>query len=611
MKIILINDKIYWNTNEWTFLQFCFLGHIENIPRFCYHEQLTVAGNCRMCLIEDIKSLKPIVSCTIIPLNNGVFFTTSIKVKKARESMLEFLLINHPLDCPICCQGGECDLQDLTELVGSDKGRFYDEKRAVLDKNIGPIIKTSMNRCIHCTRCIRFSIEIISSYQLGLLGRGMYIEIGTYLNYYLNHEFQGNLIDICPVGALTSKLKSYNIRSWECENFLIPNIFDPFLDNIRFEIRGNKIIRILPVYNFFWKNEWLSDNYRYIIEKLLIPRVKTPLFKLNLFFLRCSWIQIYHIIRTYFINCIQWLILNKLKYFDFILLLNNLTSFSVYNLSMFLNKQISIMNVKNIENNINNIYLLKNKFKTFNEIYNTSYLFLHFTYLRFNYPQIYLSIINKINNIALKHIFICDDNTIFNNNISLIPSFQLKLLLLGKHNISLFFITDKILCLTTLLLNLWKNWYLNMKLKYNKNNYFKKNFLLYLISDNNVKYNIKNLNFYSNTIKIIYNIDILINILYNTSKIMCIYQGSFMEKTSEIINIILPISFGYELPLLKNSIIKHMINLYKFTNNSIKKIRHIIWNNNNLKTSEDSKLLLFQIIFLNFLINHRKIIRKL
>jgi NADH-quinone oxidoreductase subunit G len=207
-----INDRLYNNNNSWTFLQFCFLAHIENVPRFCYYEQLTVAGNCRMCLIEELKSIKPLVACTILPLNGNTFFTNSMKVKKSREAMLEFLLINHPLDCPICCQGGECDLQDLTEIVGSDKGRFFDDKRAVLDKNIGPIIKTSMNRCIHCTRCVRFSVEVLNLQQLGLLGRGMSVEIGTYLDKYLLNEFQGNLVDICPVGALTSKLRSFNTR---------------------------------------------------------------------------------------------------------------------------------------------------------------------------------------------------------------------------------------------------------------------------------------------------------------------------------------------------------------------------------------------------------------
>jgi len=241
-----------------------------------------------MCLIEDNKSIKPIVACTIIPYNNSIFFTNTLKVKKAREYMLEFLLINHPLDCPICCQGGECDLQDLTEITGSDKGRFYENKRAVLDKNLGPIIKTSMNRCIHCTRCVRFSIEITKSNQLGILGRGSSMEIGTYIDDFLYNDFQSNLIDICPVGALTSKIKAFNIRSWECENFLTINIFDPFLENIRLEIRGNKIIRVLPVYNEFWGNEWLHDIYRYFFEKFLLPRLQSPLFKLRYFFIKLS-----------------------------------------------------------------------------------------------------------------------------------------------------------------------------------------------------------------------------------------------------------------------------------------------------------------------------------
>lgn len=602
MKVFLINDKTFWNIKEWTILQFCFLALIENIPRFCYHEQLTVAGNCRMCLIEDLKSIKPIVSCTIIPINNGIFFTNSIKVKKARESMLEFLLINHPLDCPICCQGGECDLQDLTELAGSDKGRFYDNKRAVLDKNVGPIIKTSMNRCIHCTRCIRFSIEIINSFDLGLLGRGMYNEIGTYINNYITHEFQGNLVDICPVGALTLKIKSYNIRSWECENYMIPNIFDPFLDNIRIEIKGNKIIRVLPVYSNFWKNEWISDNYRYFFQKLLISKIKTPLFKLQIFFFRCSWVYIYTILRIYFINTLKWLIFNKLKYLDFHVYINKINNFSIKILIAFFFKHLSNFSFDTLEFNKNNTcFNLKEVLLEFSNIFkNKSYLFIQIPYLRYLYPQIYLSLNNKTNIYKLKHLFFCDNTNIpFNNNISFIIINQIPYILLGKNNISLFFIKEKLFSLTTLLINFWENWYNIMNQKYIN----KWNFQLYCIMNNFKDFKKENidLTFYSNTLKIFYNIDIIKNYSYNTLKILNIYQGSFIEKYLELINIILPTSFGYELPLLKKPLIKKFFNIYNWNNNLKKKIRCIIWTNNNIKTTEDC-LLLFQ-LFIEFFNN--------
>jgi NADH dehydrogenase/NADH:ubiquinone oxidoreductase subunit G len=218
MKNIIINNHLY-NNKELTLgdnlsiLQFCEYNNIENIPRFCYHESLSIAGNCRMCLIEDAKSIKPVVACTALINENIVIYTNTIKVKKARESVLEFLLINHPLDCPICCQGGECDLQDITEIFGADMGRYYEIKRAVLNKNLGPIIKTAMNRCIHCTRCVRFAVEIGGISTLGVLGRGGSMEIGTYIDQFINSEFAGNITDLCPVGALTSKPYSYIARS--------------------------------------------------------------------------------------------------------------------------------------------------------------------------------------------------------------------------------------------------------------------------------------------------------------------------------------------------------------------------------------------------------------
>ena len=190
----------------------CVLNNID-IPRFCYHEKLLIAGNCRMCLIEEIKQLKPVVSCSILINDNMFLYTNTLKVKKAREAVMEFLLINHPLDCPICDQGGECDLQDISLIFGSDRGRFYEAKKRAVDNfsQNGPLIKTIMTRCIHCTRCVRFANEI-SEFSLGVLNRGKSMEIGTYHNISLLDELSGNIIDLCPVGASTSMPYAFKMR---------------------------------------------------------------------------------------------------------------------------------------------------------------------------------------------------------------------------------------------------------------------------------------------------------------------------------------------------------------------------------------------------------------
>lgn len=211
--MITINDKQYTIIDyKYTILQFCAMNFID-IPRFCFHERLSIAGNCRMCLIEDAKSVKPIASCALNVNTDLIIFTNSTKVKKAREGVLEFLLLNHPLDCPICDQGGECDLQDEAMVFGGDRGRFYEYKRAVEDKNCGPFVKTIMNRCIHCTRCVRFATEVAGISVLGTTGRGSRMEIGFYVSNLLNSEVSGNVIDLCPVGALTSKPYSFVARS--------------------------------------------------------------------------------------------------------------------------------------------------------------------------------------------------------------------------------------------------------------------------------------------------------------------------------------------------------------------------------------------------------------
>jgi NADH dehydrogenase/NADH:ubiquinone oxidoreductase subunit G len=210
---IFINNEKYNFEKNITILQACEKNNIE-VPKFCYNDRLSVAGNCRMCLVEVEKSPKPVVSCAN-PITEGlVVYTDTPLVKKAREAVLEFLLINHPLDCPICDQGGECDLQDQTKGFGSDRSRsFKYNKRIVQDKDLGPVIKTIMTRCIHCTRCVRFVSEITGKYELGTFGRGRSTEIGTYINNFIRTELSGNLVDLCPVGALTSKPYAFTTRS--------------------------------------------------------------------------------------------------------------------------------------------------------------------------------------------------------------------------------------------------------------------------------------------------------------------------------------------------------------------------------------------------------------
>ena len=213
---INVNNLDIYTSKQITIIQACLSSKTQyniDLPRFCYHEKLSIAGNCRMCLVEVLKSPKPVVSCAMQVMDGMIIKTNTNLLKKAREGVLEFLLANHPLDCPICDQAGECDLQDQSMIFGGDMGRFYEYKRSVEDKNCGTLIKTVMTRCIHCTRCVRFSKEIAGINTLGVIGRGNKMEIGTYLEKVLNSELSGNLIDICPVGALTSKPYAFTARS--------------------------------------------------------------------------------------------------------------------------------------------------------------------------------------------------------------------------------------------------------------------------------------------------------------------------------------------------------------------------------------------------------------
>jgi len=263
-----------------TVLQACELAGKE-IPRFCYHERLSVAGNCRMCLVEMERAPKPIASCAM-PVASGMVIRTDTElVNKARQGVMEFLLINHPLDCPICDQGGECDLQDQAMAYGFDKSRYLEKKRAVKDKYLGPLVSTIMTRCIHCTRCIRFAQEVAGVPELGATGRGENLEVGTYVEKALTSELSGNIVDLCPVGALTSKPYAFNARSWELEKTESIDVLDALGSSIRIDTRGTEVLRILPRNNDDVNEEWISDKSRHSCDGLKRQRLDQPYLRKN------------------------------------------------------------------------------------------------------------------------------------------------------------------------------------------------------------------------------------------------------------------------------------------------------------------------------------------
>ena len=275
MPYITINNKEIEFENGMTVMQACELTGIE-IPRFCYHDKLSIAGNCRMCLVEMEKSPKPIASCAM-PAAEGMKILTNTKnIENARKGVMEFLLINHPLDCPICDQGGECDLQDQALHYGFDKSRYEENKRAVKNKYMGPLVSTIMTRCIHCTRCVRFSTEVAGVDDLGLLGRGENAEITTYLEKTIKSELSGNVIDLCPVGALTSKPYAFKARPWELNKTESIDVFDAMGSSIRIDTLGKKTLRVLPRMNEEINEEWISDKSRFAIDGLSKQRIDTP-----------------------------------------------------------------------------------------------------------------------------------------------------------------------------------------------------------------------------------------------------------------------------------------------------------------------------------------------
>ncbi len=297
MSKIIIDGKELDVPAEFTLLQACEAAGSE-VPRFCFHERLSIAGNCRMCLVE-VKGgpPKPTASCAMAvkdlrPGPKGeppVVETNSPMVRKARRGVMEFLLINHPLDCPICDQGGECDLQDQAMAYGADSSRFHENKRAVEDKYLGPLVKTSMNRCIQCTRCVRFVTEVAGVPELGATGRGEDMEITSYLEHALTSELQANVIDLCPVGALTSKPTAFHARPWEFSHTESVDVMDAIGSAIRIDSRGREVVRVLPRTNDEINEEWISDKTRYAIDGLKVQRLDRPYLRLGGKLTAVSW----------------------------------------------------------------------------------------------------------------------------------------------------------------------------------------------------------------------------------------------------------------------------------------------------------------------------------
>ena len=306
-----------------TVLQACEIAGAE-IPRFCYHEKLSIAGNCRMCLVEMEKSPKPIASCAMPAAEGMNIKTNTAFVEKARKGVMEFLLANHPLDCPVCDQGGECDLQDQSMFYGVDKSRYNENKRSVPEKNMGPLIKTQMTRCIHCTRCIRFATEIAGATEIGAIGRGEDMQITTYLEQSVQSELSGNVIDLCPVGALTSKPYVFEARPWELKKTESIDVMDAVGSNIRVDTYGWEVKRILPIINEDINEEWISDKTRYACDGLSNQRLDTPFIKYNGKFEKANWEEVFKIIKSKFENT------SKDKIAGFVGDLNNMESSYIF-----------------------------------------------------------------------------------------------------------------------------------------------------------------------------------------------------------------------------------------------------------------------------------------
>ena len=384
---IKINQKEIQVDKNLTVMQACEIAG-EEIPRFCYHDKLSIAGNCRMCLVEIEKAPKLVSSCTM-PLMEGMsIITNSEKVNAGRKGVMEFLLINHPLDCPICDQGGECDLQDQAMYYGFDKSRYKENKRAVDNKNMGPLVNTIMTRCIHCTRCVRFATEVAGVPELGMLGRGENAEITTYLEQSITSELSGNVIDLCPVGALTSKPYQFKARPWELKRTDSIDIFDSVGSNIRVDSRAEEILRVTPRTNEFINEEWISDKVRFNYDGYYQQRIDIPYIRKNQKLSSSSWEESLKILK------------NKLKSLKPLALVGEHVDLET---GYAINKFMSNFGKDNVECRTDNQAILENldsyRFNTpLNEIENSDLIILLGTNPKIETPIINHKIFKAYNN---------------------------------------------------------------------------------------------------------------------------------------------------------------------------------------------------------------------
>jgi NADH-quinone oxidoreductase chain G len=531
--------------NNYNIIQVCNKNNID-IPKFCYSEKLSIAGNCRMCLVEVKGSIKPVASCSIPVNNNMEIFTNTKMVKKAREGIIEFILLNHPLDCPICDQGGECDLQDQSLIFGSDKGRFYEYKRSVNDKNCGPLIKTLMTRCIHCTRCVRYMEEIVGINNLGIIGRGKKMEISNFLKKIITSEISGNVIDLCPVGALTSKPYSFVARPWEIISYKTIDINDIMHSNIRVDIRDANILRILPVFKENLNENLISDITRFSYDGYKNFRIIHPFIKLNNSskFISKSWLEILSLLKLKIYN-------KKINYF----------------LGNFLDAE-SIIILKKLSNNYGNYTI--NLFNNNNNLsdFRNNYIFNYKDFYNLkNYKNILLiglnlRIDNPILNYKLKYLSDKNITKIFNigsnfnlnyfsynygNNLKEFYKF-----INGKSYLNNIFLKKNILNLIIIGLNFINNCkLLNFNFIYFKNYLLKYINLNISIIDNN------SVNILSNEFNLTNNINNFNNFSYKNKK-----------ESGEIIYILNSDNFNINYSNINNFLIYqgHNLNEYKFLN---------------------------------------------
>lgn len=578
--------------NNLTIFQFCYNKGIT-IPCFCYHEKLSIAGNRRICLVQINNNLG--VSCSISLADNMTIFTNNKRVKEARESVLEFLLINHPLDCPICDQGGECDLQDISLIFGSDRGRFYEEKKRSVDNfsGNGPLIKTIMTRCIHCTRCVRYSTEI-SDFFLGVFGRGSNMEIGNYLNLNLLDELSGNIIDLCPVGALTSMPYAFKARPWETLFYSNIDFLDSMASNIRLHIYSNKIIRVLPSLNEDLNQEWITNKTRFSYDSLLINRIYYPKFNLYNKFVVFSWDFIidlfFYKIKNFILlhNDINCILGNFLDLYSSLSVKSFFSSFGCHNIILnfkfnfiydfnylyIINNSLQALEFVNfflfiscnmrLESPLLNVRLKKN----FNVNKNNDLFFFSYgislNYITYPVKNLGNSILKFFLFLEGKQRFFCDFFFKEFNSFSF----------LGLNN-NIFFYKNPIFFLGNSLLQRMdsKNFALSFiyffKSKFNWFSYNLLNSYLGFFSYSNILYN-KFINLKNNYKGFLYfisaELNALSNIDYNNTFVL--YQG-FIKNFNLNINLIFPVAAPYEMNSLFMNLEGRFKNLKQVLNSDI------------------------------------------